>query len=88
MSGTVATISILSFFVGQFLVTRRCCSGFLIWAVSNLLVATVNFATGDQATGCMFVTYFLANTYSLIAWAREAGQDCAPATGAARSPST
>ena len=88
MSGTVAIISILSFFVGQFLVTRRCCSGFLIWATSNLLVATVSFATGDRATGCMFVTYFLANTYSLLAWARQSGQTGNPSTGGARSPST
>ena len=40
MSATIAIISIASFFLGQVLVTRRCFIGFLVWAVSNLLVAT------------------------------------------------
>ena len=68
MTAIVAIISIVSFFVGQLLVTRRCFAGFLIWAGSNLLVATFKFATGDASTGSLFLIYAAANTYSLIAW--------------------
>lgn len=71
MSFTIASISIASFFIGQMLVTNRCCIGFLVWAVSNLMVAVLKFATGDHSTACMFVVYFLTNGYSLYAWARE-----------------
>ena len=71
MSVAVAIISIVSFFIGQALVTKRCCFGFLVWAVSNLMVAVLNFSTGDHATGCMFTVYFLTNGYSLFAWAKE-----------------
>jgi hypothetical protein len=71
MSATIATISILSFFAGQWLVTRRSCNGFLIWAASNLMVAIANFAGGDPCTGLMFAVYFLTYTYSLHAWRTE-----------------
>ncbi len=71
MTAFVAIISIISFFAGQLLVTKRCCSGFLVWAGSNLMVAVVNFAAGNHSTGCMFATYFLANSYSLVVWARH-----------------
>ena len=70
MSTLIDIISIISFFAGQVLVTRRCCTGFLVWAASNLMVAVVNFATGNSAMAWMFVTYFLANAYSLFAWAK------------------
>jgi nicotinamide riboside transporter PnuC len=50
MSVAIAIISILSFFAGQWLVTRRSCNGFLIWAASNLMVAIANFAGGDPCT--------------------------------------
>ena len=65
----IVMISIAAFFVGQWLVTKKCGSGFLVWAVSNLLIAGSAVATGDWATTCLFITYFSANTCSLIAWA-------------------
>lgn len=71
MSAWIAIITILSFFAGQLLVTRRSCNGFLIWAASNLMVAIASFAGGDPCTGLMFTVYFLTNTYSLRAWSRE-----------------
>ena len=70
MSVAIAIISIISFFVGQALVTKRCCAGFLVWALSNLMVAVLKFASGDPSTGSMFVVYFLANACSLKAWAK------------------
>jgi hypothetical protein len=70
MSFAIATISILSFFVGQWLVTKRNCTGFFIWGLSNLMVAAEKFACGDSSTACMFLIYFLANAYSLMNWAK------------------
>jgi len=69
MQAAVAIISIISFFVGQALVTKRCCVGFLVWAMSNLIVSVWKIATGDLATGCMFLVYFLSNAHSLRVWA-------------------
>jgi hypothetical protein len=70
MPACIAIISILSFFAGQWLVTKRSCVGFLVWAGSNLLVAVAKFASGDPSTGSMFMIYFLANGYSLLSWAK------------------
>ena len=71
MPASVAAISIVSFFVGQVLVTRRSCYGFLIWAASNLLVACVSLCSGDVATAGMFATYTLANAWSLLSWSTK-----------------
>lgn len=71
MNTTITAISILSFFIGQWLVTRHCCSGFFIWAASNLMVALLHFAKGDFSTACMFTVYFLANSSSVVAWVKQ-----------------
>ena len=70
MSVAITIICIPSFFVGQWLVTKRSRFGFLIWGVSNLIVAAAKFTSGDLATACMFLIYFLANGYSLISWTK------------------
>jgi len=70
----VATISIAAFFVGQLLVTRRHWTGFLIWAMSNYLVAATCVIQANQATACMFLVYFGANVCSMVSWRRHAPQ--------------
>lgn len=68
MPATVAIISIALFFLGQLLVTNRCCCGFLIWAASNLVIVCVNLLTGNLPTAGLFATYFAANLISFFTW--------------------
>ena len=70
MSAAIAIICMLAFVAGQWLVTKRSRFGFLIWGVSNLIVAAINFSSGDLAAGCLFLIYSLANGYSLFSWAK------------------
>lgn len=70
MSAAITIICIPSFFVGQWLVTKRHRFGFLVWGLSNLIVAAAKFTSGDLATACMFLIYFLANGYSLLSWTK------------------
>jgi nicotinamide riboside transporter PnuC len=65
-----AVINIAAFAIGQYLVTRRSWAGFLIWAGSNLLVATTCLLGKDPAMACLFLVYFAANVYSMHAWTR------------------
>ena len=74
MCPQIAVISMCAFFLGQLLVTRKCCEGFLVWAGSNLVVATWALGVGDPYTACMFAIYCGANLCSMIAWARSGDQ--------------
>ena len=64
----IALIGIAAFVLGQWLVTRKHWSGFLVWAGSNLMVAVMCLAQANHPTACMFLVYFLANVYSMTAW--------------------
>jgi hypothetical protein len=66
----IALIGIAAFVVGQWLVTRKHWAGFLVWAGSNLMVAVMCLAQANHPTACMFLVYFLANVYSMMAWTR------------------
>ena len=70
MNTALAALSIASFFIGQYLVTRRHWTGFLVWALSNLSVALGSFSAGHGATGTMFAIYFAANAWSLFSWTK------------------
>jgi nicotinamide riboside transporter PnuC len=67
-----AFIGIAAFIVGQWLVTRKQWTGFLVWAGSNLMVAAMCLVQDNRPTACMFLVYCLANVYSMIAWSRSA----------------
>jgi len=66
-----ATIGIIAFAAGQWLVTRRHWGGFLIWATSNYCFAAKFLAEGNHSTACMFLVYCAANVYSMGLWSRR-----------------
>jgi nicotinamide riboside transporter PnuC len=74
IASVVTVINIVSFLVGQYLVTRRNGLGFFIWAGSNLMVVVLNIANGSFATACMFIVYCLANLCSVGVWFKEKGE--------------
>jgi nicotinamide riboside transporter PnuC len=67
----VAALNIAAFFAGQWLVTRRRWTGFLLWALSNALVAAACLLRADSATACMFLVYLSANLCSMASWIRK-----------------
>lgn len=71
MPTLIAILNILMFFLGQYYVTRKNQSGFLVWGASNLMVAAVSILNGNLGLACIFVVYGMANTYSLVVWFRQ-----------------
>jgi len=63
-------INLAAFAAGQWLITRRHWSGFLVWAASNYYFAMSCLATGNQPTAFMFLVYCSANVYSMWIWSR------------------
>lgn len=64
-----AALNIAAFLLGQWLVTRGRWTGFLLWAASNLMIATCCFLQrGPDPTGGLFVVYATVNVASMLAW--------------------
>ena len=68
MPAHLVLLSVLAFFLGQTLVTKGCRNGFLVWAVSNVVVAIVHLSQGEMGVALLFAVYSLANVCSLWAW--------------------
>ena len=75
-------LSIVAFFIGQRLVTRKRWTGFLVWALSNSLLTTHLFLDGNTSTALMFLVYAVVNFRSMLLWLRDkrplAHSECSP----------
>lgn len=71
-------VNLLSFVIGQWLVTRGHWGGFLVWCAANLYSVVVCITTGIPETSCLFAAYFAANFWSLRSWLAQSRGKAAP----------
>ncbi len=45
--------------------------GFVLWTISNLYMAYINYRAGLYAIGTLFVIYFLLAIYGLYNWSKK-----------------
>lgn len=62
------TFNLVGLVLGQWLVTRRHWSGFLVWAACNVYGGIACFMTGIPETSCLFAAYLIVNLGSLRVW--------------------
>ncbi|MCU0786847.1 MAG: nicotinamide mononucleotide transporter family protein [Verrucomicrobia bacterium] len=60
--------NLLAFVLGQWLVTKKHWSGFLVWCAANVYSIVTCVLTDMPQTSCLFGAYFLVNACSLYSW--------------------
>jgi hypothetical protein len=76
--------TLVAFLLGQWLVTRKHWSGFLVWCVANIYSIVTCILTDMPRTSLLFAAYFIVNFASLRSW--FANSRAASRVGAAESP--
>lgn len=61
-------ITLVAFLLGQWLVTRKHWSGFLVWCAANVYSIVTCILTDMPQTSCLFAAYFIVNFASLSSW--------------------
>jgi len=60
--------TLVAFLVGQWLVTRKHWSGFLVWCLANIYSMVTCIRTDMPQTSLLFAAYLIVNFASLRSW--------------------